>query len=167
MRYWWLGLLSFGSVAAPIYEVLPLSTYIDKTELYPYVISLDMQPNKVVLAFDDQQQRFQSHDVVVLVSSNIPNGESGVGFGYTLSLLRNDSYCSRPYSGEETQTDIMNLTLEGATFDEHTPFEAQLLASADDSFLGGKHVLKLISEVITDEAVQCQGTVMLEAELAL
>lgn len=167
MRYWWLSLLSFGSVAAPIQEVLPLSTYINKTELYPYAISLDMQPNQVQLAFDEQLQRFQSHDVAVVVSSDIPNGESGVGFEYTLSLLSNTSYCRRPYSLEVTQSDVMSLTLGGAPFDEQTPLEGQLLVSQDDGFLGDKHVLTLISEVITDEAVQCEGAIMLEAELAL
>jgi len=160
-------MLSFGSIAAPIQEVLPLSTYIDKTELFPYVISLDMQPNQVQLAFDEQVQRFQSHDVAVVVSSDIPNGESGVGFEYTLSLLSNTSYCRRPYSLEVTQRDVMSLTLGGVLFDEQTPLEGQLLVSQDDGFLGDKHVLTLISEVITDEAVQCEGAVMLEAELAL
>ncbi|CAH1602055.1 conserved hypothetical protein [Vibrio jasicida] len=167
MRYWWLGMLSFCSVAAPIQEVLPLSTYINKTELYPYVISLDMQPNQVVLAFDEQQQRFQSHDVAVVVSSDISNGESGIGFEYTLSLLRNTSYCRRPYGLEVTQSNVISLTLGGAPFDEQTPLERQLLVSQDDGFLGDKLVLTLVSEVITDEAVQCEGTVMLEAELAL
>ncbi|HDM7598106.1 TPA: hypothetical protein PZ808_003045, partial [Staphylococcus aureus] len=70
--------MSFGSVAAPITKYLPLSTYINKTEFYSYVISLDV-PNQVVLEFDEQQQRFRSHDVDVVVSSNIPNDETGRG----------------------------------------------------------------------------------------
>ncbi|HDM7598110.1 TPA: hypothetical protein PZ808_003049 [Staphylococcus aureus] len=61
----------------------------------------------------------------------------------------------------------MNLTLDGKVFDEQNPLEEQLLASQGDGVLGGKHVLTLNSDVITDEAVQCSGTITLEAELAL
>ncbi|ABU73732.1 hypothetical protein [Vibrio campbellii] len=166
MRYWWLGILSFGSVAAPITKYLPLSTYINKTEFYSYVISLDV-PNQVVLEFDEQQQRFRSHDVDVVVSSNIPNDETGRGFKYNLSLQNNTSNCKRSYSLEQTQDNVMNLTLDGKVFDEQNPLEEQLLASQGDGVLGGKHVLTLNSDVITDEAVQCSGTITLEAELAL
>ena len=166
MRYWWLGILSFGSVAAPITKYLPLSTYINKTEFYSYVISLDV-PNQVVLEFDEQQQRFRSHDVDVVVSSNIPDDETGSGFKYNLSLQNNTSYCKRPYSSDHTQDDVMNLTIEGNVFDEQNPLEDQFLASQGDGVLGGKHVLTLNSDVITDEGVECSGTITLEAELAL
>ncbi|ALR95506.1 hypothetical protein [Vibrio alginolyticus] len=169
MRYWlWLlGALSVSAMSAPIQKVLPLSVTIDKAQLYPYTLSLEMQPSSFTLLFDKTQHRFQSDDVAVVISTDIPNDESGVGFEYRLSLVSNESRCLRPYDSSVTQEGFISLKLDNAPFEVGDVLAGQTLSEFDGGSLGDARVLTLDSDVITDEALQCDGRVRLEAELAL
>ncbi len=169
MRYWlWLlGALSASALSAPIQKVLPLSVTIDKAQLYPYTLSLEMQPSSVALLFDQSQHRFQSDDVSVVISTDIPNDESGAGFEYRLSLMSNESRCVRAYDSTVTQEGFISLTLDDAPFNVGDVLEGQALSELESEVLGDARVLTLDSDVITDEALQCDGMVRLEAELAL
>lgn len=169
MRYWiWLlGALSASVFSAPIQKVLPLSVTIDKAQLYPYTLSLEMQPSSFTLLFDKSLHRFQSDDVSVVISTDIPNDESGVGFEYRLSLMSNESRCLRAYDSTVTQEGFISLTLDNVPFNVGDVLEGQALRELESGMLGDVRVLTLDSDVITDEALQCDGLVRLEAELAL
>ncbi len=169
MRYWlWLlGALSASALSAPIQKVLPLSVTIDKAQLYPHTLSLEMQPSSFTLLFDKSQHRFQSDDVAVVISTDIPNDESGVGFEYRLSLMSNESRCLRAYDSTVTQEGFISLKLDNAPFNVGDVLEGQVLSELESGVLGDARVLTLDSDVITDEALQCDGQVRLEAELAL
>ncbi len=169
MRYWlWLlGALSASAFSAPIQKVLPLSVTIDKAQLYPYTLSLEIQPSNFTLLFDKWSHRFQSDDVSVVISTDIPNDESGVGFEYRLSLMSNESRCLRAYDSTVTQEGFISLKLDNAPFNVGDVLEGQALIELESGVLGDARVLTLDSDVITDEALQCDGQVRLEAELAL
>ncbi|EHK6028642.1 hypothetical protein C4G53_RS23875 [Vibrio parahaemolyticus] len=169
MRYWlWLlGLLSASALSAPIQKILPLSVAINKALLYPYTLSLEMQPSSFTLLFDKAQHRFQSDDVSVVVSTDIPNDESGIGFEYRLSLMSNVSRCVRPYDSSVTQEDFISLKLDNTPIKVGDVLDGQAFNKLKGGTLGDVRVLTLDSEVITDEALQCEGQVRLEAELAL
>ncbi|EJV0279256.1 hypothetical protein ACJZRZ_004240 [Vibrio parahaemolyticus] len=169
MRYWlWLlGALSASALSAPIQKVLPLSVTINKALLYPYTLSLEMQPRNFTLLFDKAQRRFQSDDVSVVISTDIPNDESGVGFEYRLSLVSNESRCQRPYDSSITQEGFISLKLDSVPFEVGDALDGQALSELDGGALGDVRVLTLDSDVITGEALQCDGQVVLEAELAL
>ncbi|EHJ9985792.1 hypothetical protein KB976_004944 [Vibrio parahaemolyticus] len=171
MRYWlWLlgvGVLSASALSAPIQKILPLSVTINKALLYPYTLSLEMQPHNFTLLFDKAQHRFQSDDVSVVISTDIPNDESGVGFEYRLSFVSNESRCLRPYDSSITQEGFISLKLDGAPFDVGDVLDGQVLSELEGGTLGDIRVLTLDSDVIRDEALQCDGQVVLEAELAL
>lgn len=169
-RYWlWLlGILSASALSAPIQKVLPLSVTINKAQLYPYTLSLEVQPSSFTLLFDNAQHRFQSDDVAVVISTDIPNDESGVGFEYRLSLVSNESRCLRPYDLSVTQEGFISLKLDNAPFEVGDVLEGQSLSELEGGALGDARVLTLDSDVITDEShLQCDGQVRLEAELAL
>ncbi|QKS98629.1 hypothetical protein HUO05_25855 (plasmid) [Vibrio alginolyticus] len=171
MRYWlWLlgaGIVSASVLSAPIQKILPLSVTIDKAQIYPYTLSLELQPHSFTLLFDEAQRRFQSDDVSVVISTDIPNDESGVGFEYRLSLLRNESRCLRPYDSTITQEGFISLKLDSRSFEVGDVLDGQVLNEMEEGTLGDVRVLTLDSAVITDEALQCNGLVKLEAELAL
>ncbi|HGZ7315124.1 TPA: hypothetical protein ACOL2D_004557 [Vibrio parahaemolyticus] len=169
MRYWlWLlGALSTSTFSAPIQKILPLSVTIDKAQLYPYTLSLEIQPSSFTLLFDKALHRFQSDDVSVVISTDIPNDESGVGFEYRLSLMSNESRCLRAYDSTVTQEGFISLKLDNAPFNVGDVLEGQALIELESGVLGDTRVLTLDSDVITDEALQCDGQVRLEAELAL
>ncbi|TNZ86771.1 hypothetical protein CGK40_24300 [Vibrio parahaemolyticus] len=169
MRHWlWLlGVLSASALSAPIQKILPLSVTINKAQLYPYTLSLEMQPSNFTLLFDKTQHRFQSDDVAVVISTNIPNDESGVGFDYRLSLVSNESRCLRPYDSSVTQEGFISLKLDNAPFKVGDVLDGQTLSALESGSLGDARVLTLDSDVITEEALQCDGQVRLEAELAL
>lgn len=169
MYYWLclLGMLSASALSAPIQKVLPLSVTIDKAQLYPYSLSLEMQPSSFTLLFDKAQHRFASDDVSVVISTDIPNDESGVGFEYRLSLVSNVSRCLRPYDSSVTQEDFISLKLDNTPIGVGDVLEGQALSELEGGTLGDSRVLTLDSDVIADEALQCDGQVRLEAELAL
>lgn len=159
--------MSASVLSAPIQKILPLSVTIDKAHLYPYTLSLEIQPNNFTLLFDDAQHRFQSDDVSVFISTDIPNDESGVGFEYRLSLLRNESRCLRRYDSSITQEGFISLKLDSKSFEVGDVLDGEALKELEGGTLGDVRVLTLDSAVITDEALQCNGLVELEAELAL
>ncbi len=171
MRYWlWLlGVVSTSVLSAPIQKVLPLTVTIDKAQLYPYTLSLEVQPSSFTLLFDEESRRFQSDDVAVIISTDIPGDESGADFEYRLSLVNNDSRCWRSYDEEETAIveGFISLTLDGTPFAVGDVLEAQTLDEVDSGVLGANRELRLDSEVISEESLQCDGLVRLEAELAL
>ncbi|EJE8675979.1 hypothetical protein M5236_004706 [Vibrio parahaemolyticus] len=170
MRYWllWLlGLLSASALSAPIQKILPLSVAINKALLYPYTLSLEMQPSSFTLLFDKTQHRFQSDDVSVVVSTDIPSDESGVGFEYRLSLISNESRCLRAYDSSVTQEGFISLKLDNAPFKVGSVLDGQALNKVDGGVLGDIRILTLESDVITGEALQCDGKIRLEAELVL
>lgn len=170
MRYWlWLllGVFSASALSASIQKVLPLSITIDKSQLYPYTLSLELQPNSFTLLFDRWSHRFQSNDVSVVISTDIPNDKSGVGFEYRLSLMSNESRCLRVYDSTVTQEGFISLKLDNAPFNVGDVLEGQALSELGGGMLGDVRVLTLESDVIMDEALQCDGLVRLEAELAL
>lgn len=162
-----LGALSAPALSAPIPKVLPLSVTIDKAQLYPYTLYLEIQPSSLILLFDKSLHRFQSDDVSVVISTDIPNDESGVGFEYRLSLVSNESRCLRSYDSSVTQEGFISLKLDNAPFHVGDVIEGQALSKLESGVLGDARVLTLESDVITDEALQCNGQVILEAELAL
>ena len=169
MRYWFwlLGMLTASAFSAPIPKVLPLSVTIDKSQLYPYTLSLEIQPSSFTLLFDKWSHRFQSDDVSVVISTDIPNVESSVGFEYRLSLISNESSCRHAYDSTVTQDGFISLKLDNAPFNVGDVLEGRALIELASGELGVTRVLTLDSDVITDEALQCDGRVLLEAELAL
>ncbi|EHV5557981.1 hypothetical protein ACWONS_004778 [Vibrio parahaemolyticus] len=171
MRYWlwllWGGALSASVLSAPVQKILPLSVTINKAQLYPYTLSLEVQPNNFTLLFNKEQHRFYSDDVSVVISTDIPNDESGVGFEYRLSLVSNESRCLRSYDSSIAQEGFISLKLDSTPFDVGDVLDGQALSEQDGGGLGDVRVLTLDSDVITDEALQCDGQVVLEAELAL
>ncbi len=169
IRSWgWLFLIFSASVlSAPIPKVLPLSVSINKTLLYPYTLSLEIQRENITLLFDKLQSRFQSSDVVIAVSTSIPNDESGIGFEYRLSLVSNESRCLRPYDSSVVQENFVSLKLDNVPFTVGDVLEGQTLSDSENGTLGDSRVITLNSDVITEEALQCEGQIRLEAELAL
>ena len=169
MRYQFLllGLFSFTILSAPIQKVLPLSVTIDKSHLYSYTLSLDMQSNDLTLLFNKNLNRFQSEEVPVIVSTDIPNDKSGIGFEYTLSLISNESHCLRPYDGSITQEGFISLKLDNVPLESGDILEGQPLNKLTEGVLGSERVLELDSDIITAKGVKCDGQVRLEAELTL
>lgn len=75
--------------------------------------------------FDEAQRRFQSDSVAVVVSTDIPNKESGIGFEYRLSLISNESRCLRPYDLHVVQEGFISLELDKALFEVGDVLEGQ------------------------------------------
>lgn len=166
-RYWLLLALSTSALSAPIQKVLPLSVTIDKAQLYPYTLSLEMLPNSFTLFYDQTLHRFQDYDVDVVVLTDIPNDASGLGFEYSLSLASNESRCLRPYDSSVTHEGFISLELDHTPFNVGDVLEGQMLEQLGNGTLGDERILTLRSDEISGEGLQCNGVVTLDAELSL
>lgn len=162
--------LSYQVEAKLVEHTFPLSTYILKSRLYDYTIELDAEPEVVELVFDKETNRFKTKPITLFARTDIPSGEDGIGFDYTLSLLRNSSQCESTVSGEITQTDIVSLMIGAQDFDIDTPVEGLSLDDVDDiGHLLGISTLHIIGNEMTDDSQvqRCQGDILIEAELTL
>ena len=166
-RFWFWSLCFLGTsvVAAPVQKVLPLSTTINKSLLYPYTLSLNLEPDRLALQFDTTEKRFISKDIVVQVVTDIPNAESG--FTYQLSVIKNESQCYRDYAADVVEQNFITLLFDSAPFVNGDIVEALELEAQSSGTLGAEHTLTLNSDVIDAEALMCSGSIMLEAELSL
>ncbi|MGF1703061.1 hypothetical protein L4D09_22490 [Photobacterium makurazakiensis] len=163
------GFASQVLLAAQFTEILPVSTYINKALLYPYSLSLTATPSSFLLLFDKSQNRFYDAHSELLVKTEIPAEESAT-FTYKLTLTQNQSECRRVGStGTDTVlSNVMDVLIDGTKIDEGDSSSLQVLDEIDEGGRRmGRNSLTLRSHQITEEAFDCNGSIKIEAELAL
>ena len=160
--------LPLGLSAAEIQESFPVSTYINKSALYPYLLTITPEPAHLILAFNKETRAFTSKSTRLMVSTDIPQGELALGFGYNLRLLTNTSECRNSLDDVLTQKGFIYLLVDGRSFTESDPVLNQPLKTINsDNNLSGENTLTLQSETITNIMQICKGSILIEAELAL
>ena len=151
-------------------EILPVSTYINKALLYPYRLSITPEPAYLYLTYNPDEKKFDDESSTLWVRSDIPSNESGLGFTYNLSLIENVSKCfSMRYDnqGDVLEENIINLEMDGETFDENNPSKNNQFDDVENGFLYGKNQLTLKSQTFENIIMDCSGSIVIEAELAL
>ncbi|WP_146153859.1 hypothetical protein [Photobacterium sanctipauli] len=164
-------LVSFNAKSIKITEQLPLSTYINKAELYPYKLTLTPKPAKLLLEFNDDTSRFEDASSQLIINTDIPESESELGFQYNLRVVENQSLCRSLIQStldDVVAEDVMELELDGRKFDESNPSIDNPLDKLDEkNNWMGENRLTLKSRYIDGKIMECKGSVYLEAELAL
>lgn len=163
-----LSLISYSVSCEVIKNTLPVSTYIDKSKLYPYSLSMESNPSKLILNYSENLNRFNDSTSFLLVNTNIPAQES-VLFYYRLNLLTNDSQCQEINSPDGTSLiDFMNVFIDGELINEGDITSLKPLDSIDESgFRIGQNQVLIRSDEINDVALKCNGEVSVLAELSI
>ncbi|WP_322851309.1 hypothetical protein [Vibrio harveyi] len=165
--------LSFSVVNCPVYagnitKHFNVSTYIDRSKIYPYTLEVIPEEVNFLLEYSEEEKVFLDHDIQLNTVSDIPNSESSIGFGYNLNLLENNSVCRRNSDNLVSQEGFINLLIDGNPFDQTQPASALLLSpSTESGSLTGQSVLTLKSQPIKETMLNCSGSIRIEAELAL
>lgn len=165
-----LLIVSFASFSSEISHTFFLNLQVNKTKLYDYNLFLTSSPELVELTFNEDTYKFDTGSVIVTANTDIPADSSGVGFLYNLSVLSNESQCVSTVTDEITQSDIVELSVDGRVFDELTPLTGLGLTETSDSgYLFGTSNILLNSSVISerDMVQKCYGNIIIEAELTL
>ncbi|WP_146153895.1 hypothetical protein [Photobacterium sanctipauli] len=161
------GGVTNGLMAKQIPHLFKVSTYIDKTDLYPYSLTLLAEPSSLYLEFNSQLGRFDDATTELIVNSNIPEVESAA-FTYQVTLVTNESNCQRYSETEPVLVNVMDVYLDGQSMQEGVASSRQYLDEVDESGLRvGRNEILLRSQLIEERALGCSGEIMLEAELAL
>lgn len=163
-----LSFLSCSVSSEIIKSTLPLSTYIDKSKLYPYSLSMEANPSKLILNYSENLNRFDDAVSYFFVNTNIPSQES-ILFHYQLTLLTNSSHCQPiSSSGGEMLIDFMKVFIDGELLNEGDITSLKPLDSVDESgFRIGQNKVILRSDEINDVALTCNGEVSVLAELSI
>ncbi|CAH1534382.1 conserved hypothetical protein [Vibrio owensii] len=160
------GVSKFG-FSEELSERLNVSTYLNKADFYPYSLTLSVFPGIHYLNFNQATKKFEDGESLLSVVTDIPADES-VMFMYQLGLLENKSSCQSPYTGEVKLTDVMNVLINGIKQVEGDVSEPLPLDGINqDGYRTGKSKLVLSSNVIDEKALECRGSVLIYAELAL
>lgn len=160
---------SLGLGATEYTHVFHVSTEIKKVNLYGYTLTITPQPASLTLMFNDESKSFDPIETLLLISTNIPKTEEGLGFDYHLSLNTNTSECHNINDDlVVTQEDFISLFLDGESFTDSTSVLGQSLYPVDNNDnLVGENTLRLVSSTINSVAQSCSGEIVIEAELSL
>ena len=147
---------------------LPVSTYIDKTKIYPYSLNLEASPSSLLLHFNQSINRFDDADTKIIVSSDIPSEES-TEFQYQLLLDKNESACRLIVANKDVVLDdVMQVFIDGNLIEEGDVSNAKPIDQENsDGYRFGESTLTLRSETIEEEGMECGGKVIIVAELAV
>ena len=156
---------SFASI--DFVDTLPVSTYIDKSKLYPYSLSINSDDFDLFVDFNEDINRFNDIYTQLHIDSNIPSKDSGL-FSYQLMLSRNDSECTRYGEVEVIIEDVMQIFLNGSEIEEGESTLPKLLIQEDENgFMVDSTELMLRSKEITNVGLKCRGEVAIIAELSI
>lgn len=149
-------------------KILPVSTSIDKSKLYPYSLTVELPSSIFLLYFLTNENRFKDVTSSVFVTSTIPEDESAE-FGYTLQLTENKSICRNIIGDtEKSISGIMNVFIDDNEIIEGESSPIKPLSELnEDGYRFGESSLLLRSDVIEEEGMECSGKVTLLAEVAL
>lgn len=145
-----------------------VSTYIDKSKLYDYSLSLSANPEVFELKFDEDKKKFEQKTIEIRALTDIPASSIGIGFNYNLKLVRNESSCSNTISGIVTKEDFILLDVDGVAFNEDDLVKQLPIDNInEDDTLFGMVPLNVNSKRIFSKVQRCTGVIALSAELAL
>ncbi len=154
--------------AQQLTESFKVSTFIDKSKIYPYSIELQPEINDFILRYDESLRAFKNRDINLFIKTDIPNSEASLGFGYNLNLLENLSQCRSSIDDSVTQEGFIRLFIDNVLFDESTPAaDLKLSTSPDSETLSGQNRLTVSSLPIEQIMQICSGTINIEGELSL
>lgn len=167
--FWILLALIPSALSAKIIEKqLHISADIYKAQLFDYSLYITTNPTQLYLVWDRDQKKFKTENVNIVISTDIPTSELGMGFKYNLTLNENTSECKHPYSGNLIIIrDFIHLKLDFLPFEVGQTLRNAPLYDVGGPNIGANRTLSLVSDNINDQALECSGVVELEAELAL
>ena len=161
-------LTSFYANSAIKPQTLPVSSYIDKSKLYPYSLAVESHPSSFLLLYKQNEERFDDAVGTITVTSNIPAEES-IEFRYALQLIENESRCEKIIGDTgKVVLNIMNVFIDGVEVEEGGVTSSNPLDKLnEDGYRYGESSVLLRSDTIDDGGLECAGSVVVIAEMAL
>lgn len=165
-----------------IIQSFPVTTNIDLTNLFPYVVSLYANPSEFELEYNSDLNKFDDKIIDLVAESTIPIKSSETkhkSFTYDLALLSNESQCRSSISRDSELTDFINLYLFGSNLSTsgeeltvtNPARNVWFNSKSEDDYETGYLNLKLTQPVPFSENILdtrfCSGEVIMQVSLSL
>ncbi|CAH7046282.1 conserved hypothetical protein [Vibrio chagasii] len=156
---------SFGSES----YLFPVSTQINRANLYDYSINVSLSNEYIVLQYDDDKELFYDGSFLSYVTTTIPT-TSGDSFEYNYRISDFNSSCSENGSGTVVINDFVDLYIDKVHYPdiENIPnFEFDADNNSGFERATNEFLLVTNQTIPSDEPLSCNGNITFNVELKL
>lgn len=149
--------------------LFPLSTTINKANLYDYSIFLQLSTDSIVLEYDGRNKRFYDGWFLSYVTTTIPT-TSGDSFEYNYRISDFNSSCSENGSGTVVINDFVDLYIDKVHYPDigNIPdFEFYSDNTSGFERATNEFLLATNQTISSDELLSCNGNITFNVELKL
>ncbi|CAH6781513.1 conserved hypothetical protein [Vibrio chagasii] len=151
--------------------IFPISTMIEKSNLYDYSIGVTLSKDFIVLRYDGENEIFETGSFVSYISTTIPVS-SGESFQYSYIVSDFNSSCeeSTNTGGESIINDFVDLYIDGVHYPdlENIP-SFDFLDQITNDYKKSENKFSLITnqKIPNDKPLFCNGNITFNVELQL
>ncbi len=160
--------LSKNSHAVESYS-FPLSTEINRANLYDYSISLELSKSFIALNYDKKNERFHNGEFISYVRTTIPKN-SGDTFEYKYNVTEFTSSCVKTSTDTVTIDNFADLYIDNVHYPDIGDIPSFAFTnSLDLDFENSLNNFSLVTNQIipSDEPLNCNGSITFNVELKL
>ncbi|MCK8083997.1 hypothetical protein [Vibrio sp. 1CM8B] len=150
-------------------HLFPLSTQINRANLYEYSISVRLSKEHIVLQYDDDNESFHDGLFLSYVTTTIPIN-LGESFEYSYNISEFSSSCEINGTGSVIVNDFIDLYIDGVNYQDVNDIK-KFSFDADNSteFERATNVFSLVTNqnISNVQPLTCNGNVTFNMELKL
>ncbi|WP_394141848.1 hypothetical protein [Vibrio chagasii] len=163
-----LSVLSFNSFGYESY-LFPVSTKINRSNLYDYSINVKLSDDFIVLKYDSENEVFQNGRFLSYVRTNIPTS-SVDSFEYKYNISEFNSKCVFNDSGDVYNNGFLDLYIDKIYYPDigDIPnFEFNNINNTGYENSTNEFELVTNKKIPSDEPLNCNGIITFNVELQL
>ncbi|WP_146490938.1 hypothetical protein [Vibrio sp. T20] len=149
--------------------LFPLSTQINRANLYEYSISVRLSKEHIVLQYDDDNESFHDGLFLSYVTTTIPIN-SGDSFEYSYNISEFSSSCEINGTGLVIVNDFIDLYIDGVNYHDVNNI-SNFIFDPDNStgFKRATNEFSLVTNqnISNDQPLICNGNITFNMELEL
>ena len=166
-----LCLLNFFSCSSSGSEsyLFPVSTQINRANLYDYSVNVRLSKEYIVLQYDDESKSFYDGFFFSYVTTTIPTN-SGDSFEYSYNVSDFSSSCETNENGTVIINDFIDLYIDHVHYPDVNNLPNFLFDTEDiTGFERASNEFSLVTnqEIPSDEPLICNGNITFNVELQL
>lgn len=163
-----LVFLSFNSFSYESY-LFPVSTKINRANLYDYSINVELSNEFIVLQYDGENEKFHNGMFLSYVRTNIPTN-SGDSFEYGYNISNLNSKCVKKNSGDVLYNEFIDLYIDKTYYpdiEDIPKFEFNNINNTGYENSTNEFELVTNKNIPSDEPLDCNGSITFNVELQL